>query len=88
MDAHLPGDAREERQRQLHHRVEPDEAADARVHLLDGDGGVTAAEGMHPPFGGDGVGHELRGAADLRKLRRLDVVDHRAHVGEPLLGEH
>src|SRR6476469_8558320 len=47
MNSHFAGDAREERQRQLYHRMEPDETANSRIHLLDRNRRVAASERVH-----------------------------------------
>jgi hypothetical protein len=88
VDPHLAGDPREERQRQLDHRVKADEAADAGIHLLHRNRRVTAAEGVNPALGGDRVGHEASGATDVLELSRLDGVEDGAGVGEPVESEH
>ena len=80
-------DAGEEGQRQFAHRVEPDEPADARIHVFDGNGGVAAAEGVDPALGLDGIGHGLGGLADVGDLGLLDAVHDRAGVIEPLLSD-
>src|SRR4029079_17295396 len=88
MDAHLSRYARKERERELDHRMKPDEAADARIHLLHRNRRMADPERMHPPLGRDGVGHELRGAPDGRQLCSLDVGHDGTSVGEPLESEH
>ena len=88
VNPHLAGDAREERERKLDHRMKPDEPADARVHLLDGNRRVTAAERVDPSLSGDRVGHELSRTTDRGKLGCFDVVHHGARVREPGLCKH
>ena len=87
MHAAFADDAGKERQRQFAHGVEPDEPADAGIHFLDGNGGVATAEGMDPPSGLDGIGHDLGGLADIVHLGLFDAVHDGAGVGEPLLGD-
>ena len=49
MDSHLSGDVCEETQGDLNHRMEPDKPSDPGIHLLNGQGGMAAAEGVNPP---------------------------------------
>ena len=48
VDTHLTDDLRKERQREFAKRVEAYETADARIHLFNGDSGVTATKGVNP----------------------------------------
>src|SRR5687767_9801252 len=88
VNPHLAGDAREEREGKLDHGVKADESSDARIHLLDRNRCVPAPERVHPSLGRDGVGHELRGVTNGRKLCCLDVIHHGASVVEPLKCKH
>ena len=84
MHAHLADDPREERHRQLDHRMKADEPADPRIHLLDRNRRMPAAEHVHPAPRFDRVGHHLGGPANVVGLRLLDAVHHRPGVVEPL----
>ncbi len=88
MDPHLARDVGEVGERQLDHRMESDEAADTRVHLLDRQRRVTAAERVHPALDGDRVRHDLRRSGDVVQLRPLDAVHRVARVLQPLLRKH
>ncbi len=87
MHAHLADNPGEEGQGKLDHGMEADKAADAGIHFLDGEGGVAAAEGMHPPAGLNRIGHDLGGAADVVHLGLLDAVHDRPGMVKPLRGE-
>ena len=76
MHAHLADDPCEERHRQFNHRVKPDKPADPRIHFLDRNRRVTAAEHVHPATRLDRICHSLRGAANVVHLRLLDPVHH------------
>ena len=80
MDAHLARDAREEREWQLHHGVKAHKAADARIHLFDGNGRVSAAEGVDPALRGNGIGHGFSRGTDVLHLGFFDAVHDRACV--------
>src|SRR5690349_16045532 len=86
--AHLPGNSRKKSKRELNHRMKSDEASDARIHFLNGNGGMPAPEGMHPSPGLDTVGHHLRGLADIFHLRVFDARHHIARIVKPLFCEH
>jgi hypothetical protein len=82
--AHLADDAREERERQLDHRMEPYEAADSRVHFLDWYRGVAAAERVNPTPGFNRVGHHAGRLLDRIHLGFLNAVHDAAYVRQPL----
>src|SRR5262245_12443312 len=68
MHTHLANDARKEREWEFDHGMESDEPADARIHLFDGNGSVSAAEGVDPAASLDGIGHDLGGLANAVEL--------------------
>src|ERR1035437_9825255 len=72
VNAAFADDAGKEGQRQSAHGVNPDDPADARIHVLDGNSGVATSERVDPALGLDGVGHRLGGLADVGDLGLLD----------------
>ncbi len=86
--AHFADDVGEKGERDFDHRMKSDKAADAGVHLLDRQGGVAAAEGMHPAPGGDGLGHQGRRLVDVPDLGCLDFVHDPAGIVQPFVCQH
>src|SRR5659263_360282 len=69
MYSHLTSDVGEETKRDLNHRMKPDKPSDPGVHLLDGKGGVTAAEGMNPPAALNCISHYGSSLLNIIHLR-------------------
>ena len=88
VDTHLTDDVGEEGQRKLADRVEAHEAADARVHLLNRQVGVAAAEGVDHVAGLDAVCHQGSDLLDVLHLRCFDLVHHAKGVLFPFFCVH